>query len=76
MLGGSAKREMETGEKATSHEKVPSRESGTKGKEESPPHVKSHQSSDKKKKMKKVVYYETDSRSPSTSSSDAASVTS
>jgi hypothetical protein len=30
----------------------------------------------KKKKMKKVVYYETDSSSPSTSGSDAASVTS
>jgi hypothetical protein len=32
MSGGSAKREMETGEKATSHGKAPSRESGTKGK--------------------------------------------
>jgi hypothetical protein len=61
MSGGSAKREMETGEKATSHGRAPSRESGTKGKEESPPHVKSHQSGDKKKKMKKVVYYEIDS---------------
>jgi hypothetical protein len=76
MSGGSAKREMETGEKATSHGKAPSRESGTKGKEESPPHVKSHRSGDKKKKMKKVVYYETDSSSPSTSGSDAVSVTS
>jgi hypothetical protein len=76
MLGGSAKREMETGEKATSHGKAPSRESGAKGREESPPRVKSHQSGDKKKKMKKVVYYETDSSSPSTSGSDAASVTS
>jgi hypothetical protein len=55
MSGGSAKREMET---ATSHGKVPSRESGAKGREESPPHVKSHRSGDKKKKMKKVVYYE------------------
>jgi hypothetical protein len=72
MLGGSAKREMETG---TSHEKAPSREFGTKGREESPPRVKSH-SGDKKKKMKKVVYYETDSSSPSTSDSDAPSVTS
>jgi hypothetical protein len=71
-----AKREIETGKKATSHGKAPSRESGAKGKEESPPHVKSHQSGDKKKKMKKVVYYETDSSSPSTSGSDAASVTS
>jgi hypothetical protein len=73
MSGGSAKREMETG---TSHGKAPSKESGAKGREESPPHVKSHQSGDKKKKMKKVVYYETDSLSPSTSDSDAASVTS
>jgi hypothetical protein len=74
MSGGSAKREMEI---ATSHRKAPSRESGAKGKEESPPRVKSHRSGDKKKKkMKKVVYYETDSSSPSTSGSDAASVTS
>jgi hypothetical protein len=56
MLGGSAKREMETGEKGTSHGKAPSRESDAKAKEGSPPHVKSHQSGDKKKKMKKVVY--------------------
>jgi hypothetical protein len=76
MSGGSAKREMETGEKATSHGKVPSRESGTKAKEGSPPRVKSHRSGDKKKKMKKVVYYETDSSSPSTSGSDATSITS
>jgi hypothetical protein len=76
MSGGSAKREMETGVKATSHRKAPSRESGAKGREESPPRVKSHQSGDKKKKMKKVVYYETDSSSPSTSGSDAPSVTS
>jgi hypothetical protein len=72
MSGGSAKREMETG---TSHGKPPSRESGTKGRQESPPLVKSHRSGDKKK-MKKVVYYETDSSSPSTSGSDALSVTS
>jgi hypothetical protein len=76
MSGGSAKREMETGEKATSHGKAPSRESGTKSKEVSPPCVKSYRSGDKKKKMKKVVYYETDSSSPSTSGFDAASVTS
>jgi hypothetical protein len=76
MSGGSAKREMETGEKATSHGKAPSRESGTKAKEGSPPCVKSHRSDDKKKKMNKVVYYETDSSSPSTSGSDATSVTS
>jgi hypothetical protein len=73
MLGGSAKREMET---TTSHGKAPSRESGAKGREESPPRVKSHRSGDKKKKMKKVVYYETDSSSPSTSGSDAVSFTS
>jgi hypothetical protein len=73
MSGGSAKREMETG---TSHGKAPSKESGTKGREESPPRVKSHRSGDKKKKMKKVVYYETDSSSPSTSGSNAASSTS
>jgi hypothetical protein len=76
MSGGSAKREMETDEKATSHGKTPSRESGTKAKEGSPPRVKSHRSGNKKKKMKKVVYYETNSSSPSTSGSDAASVTS
>jgi hypothetical protein len=76
MSGASAKREMETGEKATSHRKAPSRESNAKGKEESPPRVKSHRNGDKKKKMKKVVYYETDSSSPSTSGSDTASVTS
>jgi hypothetical protein len=72
-VGGSAKRQMET---TTSHGKAPSRESGAKGREESPPRVKSHRSGDKKKKMKKVVYYETDSSSPSTSGSDAPSVTS
>jgi hypothetical protein len=76
MSGGSAKREMETGDKATSQGKAPSRESGTKGREESPPRVKSHWSSDKKKKMKKVVYYETDSSSPSTFGSNVASLTS
>ena len=73
MSGGSAKREMETD---TSHIKAPSNESGAKGRDESPPRVKSHRSGDKKKKMKKVVYYETDSSSPSTSGSDAPSVTS
>jgi hypothetical protein len=75
MSGASAKREMETGEKATSHGKAPSRESSAKGKQESPPRIKSRRSGDKKK-MKKVVYYETDSSSPYTSGSDAASVTS
>jgi hypothetical protein len=73
MSGGSVKREMET---ATSHGKAPSRESDVKGREESPPRVKSHRSGDKKKKMKKVVYYETDSSSPSTSGSDAPFITS
>jgi hypothetical protein len=72
MSGDHVKREMEM---ATSHGKDPSRESGAKGREESPPRVKSHRSGDKKK-MKKVVYYETDSSSPSTSSSDTPSVTS
>jgi hypothetical protein len=72
MSGGSTKREMETD---TSRGKAPSKEFGTKGREDSPPRVKSHQSGDKKK-MKKVVYYETDSSSPSTSGSDAPSVTS
>jgi hypothetical protein len=76
MSGGSAKREMETGKKATSHGKAPSRESGAKGREKSPPRVKSHRSGNKKKKMKKVVYYEADSSSPSTSGSDVVSVTS
>jgi hypothetical protein len=73
MSGGSAKTEMET---ATSHRKAPSRGFGAKGREESPPHVKSHQSGDKKKKMKKVVYYETYSLSPSTFGSDTLSITS
>jgi hypothetical protein len=73
MSGDHAKREIET---AISHGKAPSRESAAKGREESPPRVKSHRGGDKKKKMKKVVYYETDSSLPSTSSSDAPSVTS
>jgi hypothetical protein len=73
MSGDHAKREMET---TTSYRKAPSRESGAKGREESPPRIKSHRSGHKKKKMKKVVYYETDSSSPPTSGSDASSVTS
>jgi hypothetical protein len=77
MSGAHAKKEMVTGDKpATSHGKAPSRESGNKKMEESPPRVKSHRSGDKKKKMKKVVYYDTDSSSPSTSGSDTPSVTS
>jgi hypothetical protein len=75
MLGDHSKREIVTGEKSTSHGKAPSRESGNKLKEGSPPH-KSHRSGDKKKKMKMMVYYETNSSSPSTSGSDASSVTS
>jgi hypothetical protein len=77
MSGDHAKKEIMTGgDKPTSHGKAPSRESGNKVKEGSPSHVKSHRSGNKKKKMKKVVYYETDSSSPSTSGSDAPSVTS
>jgi hypothetical protein len=72
MSGASAKREMETD---TSRGRAPSKESGAKGREESPPRVKSHRSGDNKK-MKKEVYYETDSSSPSTSGSDVSSVTS
>ena len=71
MSGGSTKREIETD---TSRGKAPSWESGAKGREESPPRVKSHRSGDKKKK--KVVYYETNSLSPSTSGYDTPSVTS
>jgi hypothetical protein len=76
MSGAHAKKEMVTGDKpATSHGKAPSGETSNKKREESPPRVKSHRSGNKKK-MKKVVYYETDSSSPSTSGSDAPSVTS
>jgi hypothetical protein len=76
MSGDHAKKEIVTsGDKSTSHGKAPSGESGNKVKG-SPSHVKSHRSGDKKKKMKKMVYYETDSSSPSTSGSDAPSVTS
>jgi hypothetical protein len=76
MLGEHAKKEIVTrGDKSTSHGKAPSGESDNKMKG-APSHTKSHQSGDKKKKMKKVVYYETDSSSPSTSGSDAPSVTS
>jgi hypothetical protein len=78
MSGDKAKMEIVTGgDKPTSHGKAPSKESGNKKKEGSPSHVKTHKNGDKKKKrMKKVVYYETDSSSPSTSGSDATSVTS
>jgi hypothetical protein len=77
MSGERAKKEMGTGEKpATSHGKAPSRESANNKKDGSPSCIRSHKSGEKNKKMKKVVYYETDSSSPSTSGSDAASVTS
>jgi hypothetical protein len=77
MSGDHAKKEMVTGDKpATSHGKAPSGESRNKGKEKKSSSHKSHRSGDKKKKMRKVVYYETDSSSPSTSGSDAPSITS
>ena len=77
MSGEHEKKEMVTGEKpATSHGKAPSGESRNKGKEKESSSHKSHRSGEKKKKMRKVVYYETDSSSPSTSGSDAPSVTS
>jgi hypothetical protein len=79
MSGDHAKREMETGDKpTTSHRKASSEESRNKGKgkEKKPSSHKSHWSGDKKKKMRKVVYYETDTSSPSTSGSDAPSITS
>ena len=79
MSGEHAKKEMETGDKpATSHGKASSEESRNKkkGKEKKASSHKSHRSGDKKKKMRKVVYYETDTSSPSTSGSDAPSVTS
>jgi hypothetical protein len=77
MLGEHAKKEMETGDKpTTSHGKATSEESRNKGKEKKASSHKSHRSGDKKKKMRKVVYYETDTSSPSTSGSDAPSITS
>jgi hypothetical protein len=77
MSGEHAKKEMETGDKpTTSHGKASSGESRKKGKEKKASSHKSHRSGDKKKKMRKVVYHETDTSSPSTSGSDAPSVTS
>jgi hypothetical protein len=77
MSGDHAKKEMETSDKpATSHRKASSEESRNKGKKKEFSSHKSHRSGDKKKKMRKVVYYETDSSSPSTSGSDAPSITS
>jgi hypothetical protein len=76
MLGDHAKKEIVSGgDKSTSHVKAPSGESNNKVKG-SASHTKSHRSGEKKKKMNKAVYYETDSSSPSTSGSDAPSVTS
>jgi hypothetical protein len=76
MSGDHAKKMVIGGEKsATSHGKAPSRESTNKKKDGSPSRIRSHKS-DEKKKTKKVVYYETDSSSPSTSGSDATSITS
>ena len=73
MSGDHTKREIMTGEKATSSRRTLSRESGNKYKEESSSSMKSHRRGDKKnKKMKKVVYYETNSSSPSTSSSKSS----
>jgi hypothetical protein len=72
MSGDHAKREIMTGDKATSSGRTLSRESGNKNKEESSSSIKSHRRGDKKKKMKKVVYYKTDSSSPSTSSSESS----
>ena len=79
MSGKLAKKEMEIGDKpATSHGKASSEESRNKkkGKEKKASSHKSHWSGDKIKKMRKVVYYETDTSSPSTSGSDAPSITS
>jgi hypothetical protein len=70
---------METGDKpTTSHGETSSEESCNKGKgkEKKSSSHKSHRRGDKHKRMRKVVYYETDSSSPSTSGSDAPSVTS
>jgi hypothetical protein len=72
-----AKKEMVTGDKpVTSYGKAPSGESRNKGKEKKSPSHMSHRSGENKKKMRKMVYYETDSSSPSTSGSDAPSITS
>jgi hypothetical protein len=71
MSGDHAKREIMTSEKIARSGKTLLRESGNKYKEESSSSIKSHQRGDKKK-MKKVVYYETDSLSPSTSSSESS----
>jgi hypothetical protein len=74
MSGDHTKREIVTGEKATSSGRTLSRESGNKNKEESSSSTKSLRSGDKKKKMKNVVYYETDSSSPSRRLSKSISI--
>jgi hypothetical protein len=71
MSGDHTKREIVTGEKPASSGRTLSRESGNKHKEESSSSIKSHQRGDKKKKIK-VIYYETDSSSPSISSSESS----
>src|SRR5688500_7640097 len=79
MSGDHARKDMVTGDKpTTSHGKASSEESRNKGKgkEKKSSSHKPHRSGDKKKKMRKVVYYETDTSSPSTSGSDAPSITS
>jgi hypothetical protein len=76
MSGEHAKREIMTGDKPASSGRTLSREFGHKHKEESSSSNKTHRKGDKKKKIKKVVYYETDSLSPSMSSSFDSSVTS
>jgi hypothetical protein len=65
------KREIMTCDKSASSGRTLSRESGNKHKEESSSSIKSHQKGDKNK-MEKVAYYETDSSSPSTSSSESS----
>jgi hypothetical protein len=88
MSGDHVKKEMETGDKpATSHGSTSSEESHNKrkenkhsnkgkGKEKKSSSHKSDRRGNKHKRMRKVVYYETDSSSPSTSDSDAPSLTS
>jgi hypothetical protein len=89
MSGDHAKKEMETSDKpTTSHRETSSEESRNKrkekkessnkgkGKEKKSSSHKSHRRGNKHKRMRKVVYYESDSSSPSTSGSDAPSVTS
>jgi hypothetical protein len=70
MSGDHAKREIVTSEKPAGSGRTLSRESDNKYKEESSASIKSHRRGDKKKKMKKVVYYDTDSLSPSMSSTE------